>query len=108
MVHLYKLDMAVQVLTPSAQSHFREDWSAEIALGLRAILFKLSIWDHNTTYGAALQNLRYADSRTSRQTYAAPSRWQKGLYGLFAVGGRYAWVKWEDWLSARENTINEV
>lgn len=26
--------------------HIQDDWSAEIMLGLRAILFKLTIWDH--------------------------------------------------------------
>jgi peroxin-2 len=27
-------------------SHIQDDWSAEIVLLLRAILFKLSVWDH--------------------------------------------------------------
>jgi len=30
---------------------------------LRLALFKLTMWDHNATYGAALQNLSYADAR---------------------------------------------
>ena len=43
-------------------SHLRDDWAAEILLGLSAVLFKLSMWDHNASYGAALQNLRYVDA----------------------------------------------
>ncbi|EFX01040.1 peroxisomal biogenesis factor 2 [Grosmannia clavigera kw1407] len=77
-----------------------DDWGAEILLGLRAALFKLSVWDHDATYGAALQNLRFADARQSVApgVVVAPSRWQKALYGVATVGGRYAWTKWEDWL----------
>ncbi|WES02037.1 hypothetical protein PX690_21455 [Bacillus velezensis] len=40
-------------------THIQDDWSAEIMLALRAILFKLSIWDHDATYGATLQNLKF-------------------------------------------------
>ncbi|KAI9747745.1 MAG: peroxisome assembly protein (Peroxin-2) [Lichina confinis] len=88
-------------------SHVKDEWAPEVALALRAVIYKLSMWDHNTTYGAALQNLRYADSRRKSVVHAAPSRWQKGLYGLFAVGGRYAWTKWEQWLSGRESGTSE-
>ncbi|KAI9806382.1 MAG: peroxisome assembly protein (Peroxin-2) [Phylliscum demangeonii] len=87
-------------------AHLRDDWSAEITLFLRAALFKLSIWDHDATYGATLQNLRYVDARRKTggltAAAAAPSRWQKGLYGAFSVGGRYARTKWEDWLVGSE------
>ncbi|CAK7568728.1 MAG: peroxisome assembly protein (Peroxin-2) [Sporothrix epigloea] len=83
----------------------QEDWQPEVMLLLRAALFKLSVWDHDATYGAALQNLRYADARgsTTRGKAAAavlapPSKWQKTAYGLVTVGGRYAWTKWQDWL----------
>ncbi|ERS96680.1 hypothetical protein HMPREF1624_06889 [Sporothrix schenckii ATCC 58251] len=84
----------------------QDDWQPEIMLLLRAALFKLSVWDHDATYGAALQNLRYADARATRGTRGAiaaavpvpPSKWQKAAYGLVTVGGRYAWTKWEDWL----------
>lgn len=98
----------------------QDDWQPEIMLLLRAALFKLSVWDHDATYGAALQNLRFADARApssaavaaggklarARRYYESsdaavpipPSKWQKALYGLVTVGGRYAWTKWEDWL----------
>lgn len=78
--------------------HLADDWSQEILLVLRAILFKLSIWDHDASYGAVLQNLRYSDARSTSIVPLPPSRWQKSLYGAFTVLGRYAWQKWETWL----------
>jgi len=86
--------------------HLTDDWSAEILAGLRLILWKLSIWDRGTSYGASLQGLRYVDARLkharSGTTGADPSRWQKIAYGMLTVGGRYGWQKWEDWLLERE------
>lgn len=93
---------------PGEQAHLREDWSAEILLGLRAVLFKLSIWDHDASYGTSLQHLRYVDARHMGPMPRAPSRWQKGLYGLVAVGGRYAWHRWEEWLAEQEGDYDEV
>lgn len=75
---------------------------------LRAILFKLSVWDHNASYGAALQNLRYSDSRGQGPVYSPPTKWQKAFYGLFTVGGRYVWDKWESWLISQEGGYEEV
>ncbi|KAJ5579539.1 uncharacterized protein N7459_005524 [Penicillium hispanicum] len=86
----------------------REDWSHEILFALRAVLFKLSIWDHNASYGAALQGLQYTDSRSKGPVHAAPTKWQKSLYGLLTVGGRYAWDKWESWLIGQEGGYEEV
>ncbi|EGD90006.1 hypothetical protein H112_02479 [Trichophyton rubrum D6] len=78
--------------------HIRDDWNHEIDLVLRAILFKLSVWDHNASYGAALQNLKYTDSRSKGPVHSDPTKLQKSLYGLLTVGGRYAWDKWESWI----------
>lgn len=39
---------------------------------------------------------------------AAPTRWQKGLYGVLTIGGRYGWTKWEDWLADRDGGYEEV
>ncbi|MCJ1245871.1 peroxisome assembly protein (Peroxin-2) [Trapelia coarctata] len=89
-------------------SHLRDEWSSEILLALRAVLFKLSIWDHNASYGAVLQNLRYTDARHTGLVPRAPSRWQKAIYGLTTVGGRYTWEKWENWLADREGGYDEV
>lgn len=86
----------------------REDWSHEILFALRAILFKLSIWDHNASYGAALQGLKYTDSRSKGPVYSSPTKWQKSVYGLLTVGGRYAWDKWESWLVGQEGGYDEV
>ncbi|KKK18813.1 hypothetical protein P175DRAFT_0437860 [Aspergillus ochraceoroseus IBT 24754] len=87
--------------------HLREDWSHEIQLVLRSILFKLSIWDHDASYGAALQSLKYIDSRSKGPVHSTPTRVQKSLYGLLTVGGRYAWNKWEDWLIGQEGGYEE-
>ncbi|KAJ0422432.1 Pex12 amino terminal region-domain-containing protein [Aspergillus carlsbadensis] len=87
--------------------HLREDWSHEVQLVLRAILFKLSIWDHDASYGAALQSLKYIDSRSKGPVHSTPTKVQKSLYGILTVGGRYAWDKWEDWLVAQEGGYEE-
>ena len=59
------------------------------------------MWDHDASYGAALQGLRYVDARHPGPDRRAPARWQKALYGLCAVGGRYAWARWEDYILDR-------
>ena len=89
-------------------SHLKDEWAAEILLGLRFLLWKLSVWDHGASYGAALQNLKYIDARHQGPVPRAPTRWQKGLYGLVTVGGRYSWAKWEDWLAEQEGGYEEV
>ncbi|KAF2230262.1 peroxisomal biogenesis factor 2 [Viridothelium virens] len=88
-------------------AHVRDEWSPEILLILRAILFKLTIWDHNTSYGAALQGLRYTDARETGSHSPPPTVWQKSLYGLVTVAGRYTWTKWENWLLDREASYDE-
>lgn len=91
----------------SGNGSLRDEWAAETLLVLRAVLFKLTVWDHDATYGAALQNLRYTDARrgggAGGGVLVAPTRWQKALYGLFTVGGKYAWTKWEGWLLDQDN-----
>ncbi|EXJ89857.1 hypothetical protein A1O3_02924 [Capronia epimyces CBS 606.96] len=82
--------------------HLQDDWSQEILLALRAALFKLSIWDNDASYGATLQNLRYTDARKPGIALPKPTRWQKGLYGLITIFGRYGWDKWQDWLIDQE------
>ncbi|KHN98913.1 peroxisomal biogenesis factor 2 [Metarhizium album ARSEF 1941] len=87
--------------------HLHDDWSAEILLALRAILFKLTVWDHDATYGAALQNLRYTDARKHGPVLSPPSRLQKSLYGLVTIFGKYAWTRWEDWLLEQDDGYNQ-
>jgi peroxin-2 len=88
-------------------ANLRDDWSAEILLALRAILFKLTVWDHDATYGAALQNLKYTDARREGPVLTPPSKWQKSLYGLMTVAGKYGWTKWENWLLDQDNGYDE-
>ncbi|CAI4218706.1 unnamed protein product [Parascedosporium putredinis] len=91
-----------------AGGHLKDDWSDEIQLVLRAILFKLTIWDHDASYGAALQNLKYTDARKIGAVLSPPTKWQKSMYGLFTVTGKYAWSKWEDWLVNQDDGYNEL
>lgn len=85
-------------------SHIVDNWTPEILLSLRLILFKLSIWDQNASYGAHLQGLRYTDARSNAPNRPPPKPWQKAAYGLITIGGRYAWTKWEEYLlSAQED-----
>jgi peroxin-2 len=79
-------------------THITDNWTPEIFLALRLILFKLSIWDQNASYGAHLQGLRYTDARSRAPNRPSPSKWQKAAYGFVTIGGRYAWTKWEDYL----------
>ncbi|KAI9698249.1 MAG: peroxisome assembly protein (Peroxin-2) [Bogoriella megaspora] len=88
-------------------AHLKDEWSSEVLLTLRAILFKLTIWDHNASYGAALQGLRYTDARSNSLSRPQPSAWQKSIYGLVTVGGRYGWTKWENWLLDHEASYDE-
>jgi peroxin-2 len=89
-------------------THIQDDWSAEIMLALRAVLFKLTVWDHDATYGAALQNLKFTDARKSGPVLVSPSKWQKALYGLFTVGGKYGWTRWENWLVDNDNGYDQL
>ena len=88
-------------------THIQDDWSAEIMLALRAVLFKLTVWDHDATYGAALQNLKFTDARKSGPVLVSPSKWQKAMYGLFTVGGKYGWTRWENWLVDNDNGYDQ-
>ena len=86
--------------------HIQDDYSREVLLALRALLFKLSIWDNNASYGAALQGLQYTDARQSIHSngLVKPTQLQKSLYGLITVLGRYAWDKYEDYLLETESS----
>ncbi|KAH8721570.1 Pex12 amino terminal region-domain-containing protein [Phaeosphaeriaceae sp. PMI808] len=79
-------------------THITDNWTPEILLGLRIILFKLSIWDQNASYGAHLQGLRYTDARSTAPNRPPPKPWQKATYGIITIGGRYAWTKWQEYL----------
>ncbi|KAK3383079.1 Pex12 amino terminal region-domain-containing protein [Lasiosphaeria ovina] len=93
--------------TGATNTNLKDEWSAELSLALRAVLFKLTVWDHDATYGAALQNLKYTDARRDGSVLAAPTRWQKSMYGLVTVGGKYLWAKWEDWLLDQDDGLDD-
>jgi peroxin-2 len=84
----------------------QDDYASEILLFLRAILFKLTIWDHNASYGASLQGLRYTNARDTSLARPPPTRWQKTIYGIITVFGRYGWSKWEDYLVDHADEID--
>lgn len=91
-------------------AHLKDDWNDEIMAALRAVMWKLSIWDHGQSYGASLQGLKYIDARGGadpRSSRKEATKWQRALYGLITVGGRYAWGRWEDRLSSLENGSDE-
>ncbi|PNS13932.1 Peroxisomal bioproteinsis factor 2 [Sphaceloma murrayae] len=87
-------------------THLSDEWGLEIVAALRAVLWKLSIWDRGVSYGGWLQGLRYGDARNGTggegKALGQPTWGQKVVYGLVTVGGRYGWEKWEDWLLERE------
>ncbi|KAF8462560.1 Pex12 amino terminal region-domain-containing protein [Kalaharituber pfeilii] len=106
------LDLLKQQLW-GALKYFRptlkETFEPELMAILRAALFKLTIWDNNATYGAALQNLKYIDARSSKGGRdRPPTRSQKILYGLITVGGRYLYARLNLWLLARSNPEDET
>lgn len=95
--------------------HLSDDWGAEIGAILRAMIWKLSIWDRCTSYGASLQGLHYVDARSERGALGRDgggiaveaTKLQRAAYGLLTVGGRYSWQKLEDWLLEREGSYEE-
>lgn len=96
LLRLLRLQVADGLKCYGSQIH--HDWAPEITLVLKAILFKLTIWNHNATYGAALQNLQFSDARHIEKGFIAPSVWQKIFYGFTTVGGDYIWTKWGNWV----------
>lgn len=95
--------------------HLSDDWGTEIGAFLRAVIWKLSIWDRGTSYGASLQGLHYVDTRhegvgavsEGNSMATEVTRWQRAAYGLLTVGGRYGWQKLEDWLLDKEGGYDE-
>jgi peroxin-2 len=88
-------------------TQLHSEYSSEILLILRSVLFKLTVWDHDSSYGASLQGLRYTDARDKSLSRPPPKKWQKAVYGLTTVFGRYGWAKWEDYLAEQEGGYDE-
>ncbi|KAL9082048.1 MAG: hypothetical protein Q9159_006760 [Coniocarpon cinnabarinum] len=98
-------------------SDISNDYDAEITLLLRAVLFKLTVWDWDASYGASLQGLRFVDAgsviarwrrsaggseraveggREVGREGRKAGRWKKGIYGILSTAGPYAYQKWEE------------
>ncbi|KAA8911171.1 hypothetical protein TRICI_003893 [Trichomonascus ciferrii] len=79
--------------------YFRPDikdkYESELVLILKLALFKLTVWDHSTTYGAKLQSLKFMDARSAVSNQPI-TKSQKLGYGLLVVGGSYLWQKLDD------------
>ncbi|KAK4627231.1 Peroxisomal biogenesis factor 2 [Fulvia fulva] len=93
-------------------AHLKDDWNAEITALLCIVYWKLSIWDHGTSYGASLQGLKYIDARgkdifEAERMRKDATKLQRALYGLITVVGRYGWTRWEERLSSLENGYDE-
>ncbi len=96
----------------------KERFEPELLALLNLTLFKLSIYNSSTTYGAQLQNLKYRNERMHKGsckctwrkkknfvpiTYiqkvesiakdAPLTKAQKISYGILTVGGQYAWTR---------------
>ncbi|KAL9050892.1 MAG: hypothetical protein Q9162_006367 [Coniocarpon cinnabarinum] len=98
-------------------SDISNDYDAEITLLLRAVLFKLTVWDWDASYGASLQGLRFVDAGSVFARFRSRNegrergveggrevgregrkarRWKKGIYGILSIAGPYAYQKWEE------------
>ncbi|KAI9248640.1 Pex12 amino terminal region-domain-containing protein [Sporodiniella umbellata] len=77
----------------------KERFEPELIALLNLTLFKLSVYDLSTTYGAQLQNLKYRNERMHRGPLesiakdAPLTKTQKVCYGMLTVGGQYAWTR---------------
>lgn len=81
----------------------KDKYSVEILLLLRLALFKVTVWDHDTTYGAKLQHLKLVQSTSRIGGKIIPlNRKQKLAYGAIVVGGSYLWRKMETFLALRD------
>ncbi|KAL7321101.1 peroxisome assembly protein (Peroxin-2) [Mucor circinelloides] len=85
----------------------KENLEPELLAILNLVLFKLSIYDSSATYGAQLQNLKYRNEWKHSGAFesiakdAPLTKTQKILYGLFTVGGQYAWTRANRYITSK-------
>lgn len=72
-----------------SRHRYRTEWWLRHIL--RAVIWKLSFWDHNATHGLVLQNLKYARVDKHTGAITAPSRRQKALHGVITLLVRLAY-----------------
>lgn len=76
-------------------------YSGELALLLKLVLFKYTIWDKGTTYGLKLQNLRLHDAHSSIKNPLSKSR---RLLLLATIVGSYLYNKLQSVLYSSEES----
>lgn len=79
--------------------HVTDKYENELLLLLKLALFKVTVWDHSTTYGAKLQNMKLVHSASTARNHIAMTRNQKMAYGFLVVGGSYVWNKIDDYVT---------
>ncbi|KAI7885942.1 Pex12 amino terminal region-domain-containing protein [Mucor mucedo] len=85
----------------------KENFEPELLGLLNLTLFKLSIYDSSATYGSQLQNLKYRNEWKHGGAFesiakdAPLTQGQKIAYGLFTVGGQYAWTRANRYITMR-------
>eukprot|EP01100_Stratorugosa_tubuloviscum_P015346 TRINITY_DN8753_c0_g1_i1.p1 TRINITY_DN8753_c0_g1~~TRINITY_DN8753_c0_g1_i1.p1 ORF type:complete len:354 (-),score=127.88 TRINITY_DN8753_c0_g1_i1:124-1185(-) len=103
-----QLIKSCSLLSPS----FSERFQPELKALLRAIIFKLSLYSTNSTYGNSLQNLEYRDETFDYGSHILatsakipPSYSQKLLYAFATIFIPYIWERvllyatWNNWSS---------
>lgn len=86
------------------QGDFKDKYDSELGLLLRALLFKITVWDHGTTYGAKLQNLVLVSKKTGLPI--GPKL--RALYGLITVLGPYVVSKLEERQFLSPQTVDKI
>ncbi|KAK9467703.1 Pex12 amino terminal region-domain-containing protein [Lipomyces arxii] len=74
------------------KSSIKDRYSSELALLLKALLWKTTVWDNSASYGGLLQNIRMIDARRGKLNKGVldnPIRIQKLAFGFLTVFGSY-------------------
>lgn len=77
----------------------KERFEPELLALLNLMLFKLSVYESSTTYGAQLQNLKYRNEKMHKGPLesiakdAPLTKTQKITYGVLTIGGQYVWTR---------------
>lgn len=77
----------------------RDKYEYELLLLLKLLLFKVTVWDYSTTYGAKLQNLQLVQASSTFHNQRQLTSRQKLLYGIMTIGGSYIWAKLDDYVT---------
>ncbi|ODQ64872.1 hypothetical protein NADFUDRAFT_51473 [Nadsonia fulvescens var. elongata DSM 6958] len=86
----------------------RDTYDAELSVLLKAILFKLTVWDNGTTYGGKLQNLKLSGSKSVREGSRRLGKLQARLLalGIVTVLGEYTWIKLHQYLQTKYEDLD--